>query len=149
METVPWMLLGVCALALFLALVGWYRASTRIGRNNRARGRVAAVGEQGAEQLLVSQGYTIEDRQVTLRWTIEVDGEPVEVSSRVDLLVRCWGQRFVAEVKTGAHAPDPRRPATRRQLMEYLHAFDVDGVLLVDMESKAVRTVAFPTQVPP
>ena len=61
---------------------------------------------------------------------------------RADLLVEARsrsgflrGQRFVAEVKTGERAIDPTHPATRRQLMEYLHVFEVDGVLLVDREA--------------
>ncbi len=134
---------AILLLALLLAVFGWWRASTRIARGNRRRQVRAAIGEHNAESLLARFGYTVDDRQVTVRWCMHIDGEPTEVSSRADLLVSQWRRTYVAEVKTGDKAPDPTRPATRRQLMEYLHAFDVDGVLLVDMERGEVVEVAF------
>jgi hypothetical protein len=54
------------------------------------------------------------------------------------------GLRYVAEVKTGAFAPRLETAATRRQLLEYRIAFDVDGVLLVDADAERVRLVEFP-----
>jgi hypothetical protein len=51
----------------------------------------------------------------------------------------------VVEVKTGALAPKIETSATRRQMLEYRVAFDVDGVLLVDAESGTVHEVTFPT----
>ena len=63
--------------------------------------------------------------------------------SRVDLLVVRHGKRFAVDVKTGDIAPDPRHPATRRQLLEYLLAFEVDGVLLVDMRARRIHEIAF------
>ncbi len=50
----------------------------------------------------------------------------------------------MAEVKTGAAAPQLSTAATRRQLLEYRVAFDVDGVLLVDAEAGRVQRVVFP-----
>ena len=84
---------------------------------------------------------------------MEIDGQPVEVRSRADLLVE-WTRgsiprRFVAEVKTGRRAPEPTLPATRRQLLEYLHVFDVEGVLLVDMERRKIKRIGFPQARPP
>jgi hypothetical protein len=132
-------LLGAIALLLLL----WWRATTRARRATRARQRRARRGEDLAEDLLAEAGFTVVDRQVTVRWTLLVDGEAVEVGCRADLVVDGPDGRFVAEVKTGDRAPDPTFPATRRQLLEYLHAFgdQVDGVLLVDMERGEVRRV--------
>ena len=48
-------------------------------------------------------------------------------------------RRFVAEVKTGALAPSLDHAPTRRQILEYCAAFDVDGALLVDAEQGRVR----------
>ncbi len=152
---IPWsqldpLVLAVAALTLALlgALALWWRARTRIARANRWRQRGARVGEEAAEQLLGDAGFRVLDRQVTTTWTMWVDGEPVEVRCRADLLVeqRRTRSRYVAEVKTGSRAPDPTNPQTRRQLLEYRLAFDVDGVLLVDMEARCVRTVSFPGQ---
>ncbi len=140
------LLLGV----IFLLALAWWRARGRVGRANRRRQRVASVGEEEAEALLAAEGFRVLERQVTARWTLHVDGEPQPVHCRADLLVQARsrsafprGQRFVAEVKTGDRAIDPTHPATRRQLMEYLHVFDVDGVLLVDMVHRRVHHVAF------
>ena len=63
---------------------------------------------------------------------------------RADLIVSRAGRRYVAEVKTGAVAPDVRHAPTRRQLLEYQHAYRADGVLLVAPEAGTVREVLFP-----
>ena len=47
----------------------------------------------------------------------------------------------MAEVKTGTYAPRLETAATRRQLLEYGVAFDVDGVLLVDADVGEIRLV--------
>ncbi|MEE8524810.1 MAG: hypothetical protein V3T72_12820 [Thermoanaerobaculia bacterium] len=134
----------VLAFLLVIALWGWWRARTRLSRASRRRNRRARKAETDAERLLESLGFTILDRQLSQQWTLEVDGEPREVLSRADLLVERGRRLFVADVKSGDLAPDPSRPATRRQLLEYLLAFDVDGALVVDMRRRQVRSVAFP-----
>ena len=149
MSTQELVIVALLAVVLMLAWA-WFRARHRMGRANRRRQRVASSGEEAAEVLLADAGFRVLDRQVTARWAMAVDGEPREVHCRADLLVQARsrsafprGQRFVAEVKTGERAIDPTHPATRRQLMEYLHVFDVDGVLLVDMRHRSVHHVVF------
>lgn len=97
-----------------------------------------------AERLLSDQGYQVLDRQVAGSWTLSVDGHDLEATVRADLLVQKRGRTFVAEVKTGRQAADPRFPGTRRQLLEYLLIFGTDGVLLVDVDAGRVRQVVFP-----
>lgn len=109
-----------------------------------ARARRAGAGEQDAEALLEAEGYRIIDRQVRCLWWITVDGDEEEVELRADLLVERDGERFIAEVKTGLHAPDPAFPSTRRQLLEYRLAFDPYEVLLVDVEAGTIYAVEFP-----
>lgn len=145
----PWWVAALCLL-VGLAL-GWWRARGRVGRRNATRLRRAQRAESDAERLLEREGFVVEDRQVTVRWELEVDGEPREVWCRADLVVRARrhrrfprGARFVADVKTGERAPDPTHPATRRQLMEYQRVFDCDGVLVVDMDREVVHHVRFP-----
>jgi hypothetical protein len=141
----------VTLLLLAAALaVAWWWARGRVGRHNRQRQRRAARGERDAEALLTARGFTVIDRQVTGRWVLYVDDDAVDVSCRADLLVEARrhatlprGTRYIADVKTGNRAPDPTHPATRRQLLEYRLVFDVDGVLLVDMEAQEVREVRF------
>lgn len=134
----------VLAVLLVIALWGWWRARNRLSRASRVRNRRAQKAETDAERLLESLGFTILDRQLSQYWTLEIDGGPREVLSRADLLVERGAHLYVADVKSGDLAPDPSRPATRRQLLEYLLAFDVDGALVVDMRRRQVRSVAFP-----
>lgn len=75
---------------------------------------------------------------------VEVDGTPIDVPIRVDLVVRRGRRSYVAEVKTGAQAPRIEHAPTRRQLLEYRMAMAVDGALLVDAEAGRVREVVFP-----
>ena len=139
-----WTLVAVLAcIVVVLALLLWLRGG-RSGRLSRARQRRAERGERKAERLLRREGYRVEERQASVHWTMEVDGEPVEVEARADLLVRRGRRLYVAEVKTGARVPDPCYPRTRRQLLEYSLVYDVDGVLLVDVELDAVYEVGFP-----
>lgn len=135
----------VTALVILAAIlaVGWMRAAGRTGRENARRGARARRAEDDAEHLLAAHGYRVEERQAIRPWEIVVDGERLEASVRADLVVTRDGQRFVAEVKSGG-ATRPTLPATRRQLLEYLLAFDVHGVLLIDMEEQRVRAVEFP-----
>jgi hypothetical protein len=140
------LLLGIALGAALIAMLGWSRARSRIGRANRARAAVARTGEVAAEKLLARHGFVVVGRQVTGRWSLRIDGDEREVRCRADLVVRPKRDRhalYVAEVKTGG-AVDPTLPSTRRQLLEYAMAFDVDGVLLLDMEERAVHRIEFP-----
>ncbi|MCO4744677.1 MAG: hypothetical protein KC912_07810 [Proteobacteria bacterium] len=145
MDFVPVSWLVVSLTILVLALLGWWRASTRITRGNAGRQRRAQWGEDDAERLLIADGFTIVDRQVTGEWSYFLDGEPITVRCRADFLVSQDDHRFIAEVKTGERAIDPTNPSTRRQLLEYQLAFPVDGILLLDMESREVFEVYFDT----
>jgi Holliday junction resolvase-like predicted endonuclease len=133
---------ALAALA-FLLLVLWRRAASRTRRGNMRRGRRARRLEAQAERLLKRQGFVIVDRQVTLNWPMEVDGDLVQARLRLDLVVERGGLVYVAEVKSGS-AVRATAPETRRQLLEYRLACDVDGVLLVDMEAKQILEVRFP-----
>lgn len=127
---------------LFLLIRGWWRRK-RASWRAKSRARVAAAGEQAAEGLLEGEGYEVIDRQVSLDWMILCDGEQVDIPLRADLIVEREGMRYVAEVKTGTQAPQLRNAATRRQLLEYLVAYEVDGVLLVDAPAGSVHLVDF------
>lgn len=133
---------------LLAAIVGallfaWARAlADRWGRRSRARQGQRA--ERAAERLLTRKGYRVVDRQITRRWSLWIDGEPTEVVCRADLLVERGRERLIAEIKGRGPATDPRHPSTRRQLLEYVLAFDVDGALLVDMATRTVHRVEFP-----
>lgn len=139
-------------LLLLLATVGfalaWIWERGRAGRASRRRVARALRGEMDAENLLDAEGFDLLDRQVRRTWRVRVDGEEAEVEVRADLLVERDGRVWVAEVKTGGIAPDPLHPPTRRQLLEYLLAFEADGVLLVDVEEGRLVEVEFPGLAP-
>lgn len=140
----PQLLIIVTLVALVFLLVGMLaQARARAGAASRRRNARALVGESDAEDLLAAHGFRIRGRQVAFPGTVWVDGEPVDFGIRVDLLVERDGQPFVAEVKTGELAPDPRHGPTRRQLREYADLLPDHGVLLVDVEAGAVREVEF------
>lgn len=139
----PWAVAGLCALALIALLAAHAFGRWRARALAHRRWRRAAAGEALAEDLLADHGFAVILRQAGLVWSIECDGEPHAVELRADLLVERDGRRYVAEVKTGASAPLLTNAATRRQLLEYCVAYQVDSVLLVDVEAGAVREVTF------
>jgi hypothetical protein len=106
--------------------------------------RRAIRGEHEAEALLRANGYTIEKRQPAAELEYIVEDASVLVDVRADLLVRRDGKRYVAEVKTGQHATQISNRATRRQLLEYAHAFDTDGILLIDADTSEISTIRVP-----
>src|SRR5688572_13841325 len=109
----------------------------------RARFARASEGEREAVAILTAHGFEVEAAQAVVSYTLEVDGATVDVTVRADYLVARGPERFVAEVKTGRVAPRIETPATRRQLLEYHHAFGVDGVLLVDADNEKVSRISF------
>jgi hypothetical protein len=121
------------------ALLTWVRRRQLLGRFAKAR-----KGESSARVLLEEQGYEVVAAQAVQSYIVSVDGAEMQIPLRADYVVTRGGLRYVAEVKTGAYAPQIRTGTTRRQLLEYRVAFDVDGVLLVDAEQHRVHIVRFP-----
>ena len=117
-------------------------------RRRKARARHASRGEERAERLLRARGYKIVERQSVQPWDLHVNGEAHRVRLRADFLVRRRHRRYIAEVKTGTHVASLVHGPTRRQLLEYSHAFDVHGVLLVRVDESAIDEVVFPTHRP-
>jgi hypothetical protein len=150
-RSVPWSLpldplLVALVVAVAVVTLLWRIEAGRPSREARRRFRRARRAESDAERLLRRAGYEVLDRQVETSWTIEVDGAPREALMRADLLVGRRRRRFIAEVKSGDQVTRADHPQTRRQLLEYQLAYDVDGVLLVDMEEGRVIEVAFPAR---
>lgn len=132
------------AVGLVLALV-----ATRLRaawRSRRARRRLARAraGERSAPALLARHGYELVGEQVPGTLVLRVDGAESLHALRADFLVARDGRRWVAEVKTGARAPSLEHAPTRRQIVEYCAAFDVEGALLVDPESDRIYEIGVP-----
>jgi hypothetical protein len=126
-------------LVLRQALSAWLKRRRTMGRIIRAQ-----QGESRARELLEARGYAVIGAQFGCSYALSIDGQDLAITLRADYLVARDGVRYVAEVKTGTSAPFLRTPATRRQLLEYRMAFDVDGVLLVDAEAERIHVVRFP-----
>jgi threonine aldolase len=135
---------GVALVLAAGAALGWSRRRTL-----RARLARASAGEARAAGLLSDAGYAILGAQVAVEHAVWLDDRPVTAQLRADYLVAKAGARYVVEVKTGRVAPRIDTTATRRQLLEYRVAFDVDGVLLVDAEVGRIHVVTFPRLAPP
>ena len=137
----------VAALLLTWSLVGITLGLRRRVAGLRSRKRLdrALDLERAAVAVLERDGYRVVDAQVSRELLVEVDGALLAYVVKADYLVEdASGERFVAEVKTGAVATDPLHVATRRQLLEYQLGYaDARGVLLVDMERGAVLRVRF------
>jgi hypothetical protein len=131
--------ISLVLLWLWLAVRRWLDRWGRRRQWSRAR-----RAESHAIVLFERLGYAVLGAQVESTYSIRVDGESVPVTVRADYVVARDGRRFVAEVKSGRLAPLLATPTTRRQLLEYLVAFDVDGVLLVDGETRRVHAIEFP-----
>jgi len=133
-------------IAATLALVLLVLRAVSLARSWRARRRAtrARAGEEAARALLARHGYVVVGEQVPGALVLRVDGAPSVHEVRADFLVERRGGRWVAEVKTGAHAPSLHHAPTRRQIVEYCAAFEVDGALLVDAEAGTVRQIALP-----
>jgi len=141
--------IAIAALAVLFALGQALRA---IAKEWLERWRLvrrsshALSAEAWAATLLRDAGYDILGAQVKTSYVLWVDRREVSVGLRADYVVRRKGRTFVAEVKSGQFAPSLETAATRRQLLEYLLAFDVDGVLLVDGEAGEIQQVTFPAE---
>lgn len=141
-------LVATAVVAVLIAVV--QGAAVWLGRLRRRRRlslrfERAAAGEERAPSWLEEHGYRVLGAQVVAEHQVQVDDRVVVVALRADYLVEKRGARYVVEVKTGAFAPRIETSATRRQMLEYRVAFDVDGVVLVDAESGGVHEITFPS----
>ncbi len=135
------LVLGVAILVLLLV----FRLVLRFQRQRvRGHARVGRRAEAQGLRLLERQGYTLLQRQPLGELVLEVDGRRLAFGVRADALVERGGRRYVAEIKGGEEAADLGTRATRRQLLEYSHAFGADEVLLVDVPGGRVLRVRFP-----
>jgi hypothetical protein len=144
----PELLLIVAAFAVAIAVVqALLMVSRRWSRRRRMSLRMvrAVLGEARAPALLEAHGFAVIGAQVVVEHTVRIDDRVVAIPLRADYLAERDGARFVVEVKTGALAPRVETSATRRQILEYRIAFDVDGVVLVDAESGRVHEITFPS----
>ena len=134
-----WLLVVFVVLILYL---GW--RIRRAWRNFlfyllKRKGR---KGEGIAVKLLNKEGYEIIEEQVFFSGFLFEDNQKVEYLVKPDFIVKKNGEKFIAEVKTGASALIQNRN-TRRQILEYSHLSQNKTVLLVDIENKKIKKIDF------
>ena len=134
---------AVVGLAVFAHLVLRARGYLELRRLRRRFTR-GARGQKAARKLLARRGFEVLDEEHQVTGEVEVDGRAHPYTVRVDYLVRQGGRLYGVEVKTGEKAPDPLHRPTRRQLLEYSHLLEVDGLYLLDMEARRLMRVRFP-----
>ncbi len=144
MSLPPWAALAATAagLGLFAYLVLRARRFLELRRLRRRFAR-GARGQREARDLLQREGYEVLAEEHEVEAVIDVDGEPLPYSVRVDYMVRRGSAIYGVEVKTGDKATDPLYRPTRRQLLEYSHLLDVDGLYLLDMEARRMMRIRF------
>ncbi len=103
----------------------------------------ARQGEKSAHQILKEQGYDLEESQKGAKLPMWVNGKQFLYLVRPDAFATKGGKKYLVEIKTGKVATNPKHSATRRQLLEYFHGFDVEGVLLVDAEVEKIHNICF------
>jgi len=131
----------VASLALGWAVQAGLRLALQRWRGRRAAAR-GARGERRARVLLERAGYRVLAEQPRHQATLEVAGRDEDYLLVPDFLCERGGRRYVADAKTGAGA-DPSARATRRQLLEYACAFEVEDALLVDVKGGRIVPLKF------
>ena len=115
------------------------RANALKSRMSSIRGQTQ---EKRAKKYLQSLGFSILEHQPTTEVGWWIDGVWTQTSITGDYLVKRDGEVGLVEVKTGRAASATHRD-TRRQLLEYHHAFDVDAVFLYDVERSQLQRIEF------
>jgi uncharacterized membrane protein len=139
---VPWVL----ALAV-LCVGGWLGlrwASWQRSRAGRRSQRIGREGERVALRLLKRRGFSVLETEVAGWMRLTVDGRPQQFEVRADALVERKRKRYIAEFKAGEAGSRVEHRGTRRQLIEYALAYEVDGVLLVDAQRERIVAVELP-----
>lgn len=139
-----WALILILAFVLVWGCVlGVRMAAWKTSRRAARARKLGEVGERRGLRVLRKAGYRIVERQPSGRSRVVVDGQQHGFRLRADALVKRAGLVYVAEFKGGQQAARLSNRNTRRQLLEYAIAFDVDGVLLVDAVEGEISTVEF------
>jgi len=118
----------------------------KTARANAIKARLSSIRgqtqEKHAKKHLKALGFSILEHQPTTEVGWWIDGVWTQTTITGDYLVKRNGEVGLVEVKTGRTASATHRD-TRRQLLEYHHAFDVDAVFLFDVERGRLQRIEF------
>ena len=138
---------GIC-----LTVVWWVRRTLNLvsegkkARANALKSRTSSIRgqtqEKRAKKHLQELGFSILKHQPTTEVGWWIDDVWTQTTITGDYLVKRNGEVGLVEVKTGRTASATHRD-TRRQLLEYHHAFDVDAVFLFDVDRGRLQRIEF------
>lgn len=135
--------IGLLTGAVTVLIMGLIWLKGAAARRVTAQRRWGARGELRASRMLQRAGYEILSEQAAVSYQVLVDQRAFPIHLRADFLVRKAGRTYVAEAKSGGPSAQITTRATRRQLLEYQHAFAVHGLLLIDVASETIAEVQF------
>lgn len=144
-------LLGALATLFFFLLVIYYlkvkikdyRISKKI-RNQLKRG---IKKEEEGRKVLIEQGYKIISKNQKHSYYIQQDNSKIKITIETDYIVYKNKRKLIVEVKTGIDSPKITNRNTRRQILEYYSFIENDGILLLNMETKKISEINFPTNI--
>ena len=138
--------LGILIILVLLVTGAWLGVRTQqrwhLWKHKR-RLKKGGKAEKWAHRALMDDGFEIVGEQVRAPVRMAIDGEWLEREVRLDLLAARDGERFAVEVKSGQQAFDPGVAPIRRQMLEYVLVFGLDGILLADYNTQTFHTVEF------
>lgn len=102
----------------------------------------AKKAEINAVDFLKKKGYEILNIQKKKTIVIYINNKPYESFVKADIIVKKGTKKYIVEVKTG-NQTKVTIPHVRRQLLEYYLVYRPHGILLLDMERKQIKKVAF------
>jgi len=132
----------IIALLFIIVLKYWITSKVNSYKHNK-RIKRGYKGEQEAERFLQKNGFSIISKQEEHSYTIYENQNPVAIKLVTDYVAEKDGMVYIVEVKTGSSAPSINNSSTRRQILEYYHALQCDGVILLDMEDKVFKYIDF------
>lgn len=109
----------------------------------KKRAVISNRAEQKAEKWLKRNGFQIIERQQSRPLIIKAGTTHHRYQIRIDFLVKKSGRTYVVEVKSGSQNRHITNRETRRQLLEYFLAYQPDGIILFDMETKKFSEIKF------
>lgn len=139
MDIISYIVFGVIiGILITIYILKLFRHRTLTRRIQKAK-----KSEYKAIQFIESQGFEVLDIQKDRTYTLFIDDKPHDVTVRADMIVRKGNKIYVAEVKTGEKVTSPKYRETRRQLLEYFFVYQPNGLLLIDMEKRKIKTVVY------
>jgi hypothetical protein len=140
---------GIVVVSIVIGAVIWRRIEKILRSISGSKRRNKGIkGEDDAVEFLEKRGYTILEREPSLSSSMWIDGQEVEFTIKVDLLIQKGDEKAIVEVKRGKSVNKAHVGKTRRQLFEYFHLYDVDRLYFYNSDAKVLQEIQFKRSTP-